>query len=99
MKSRGEVTPEVTGEVTGEVTRLILKLNREMSRTDIQAAIGLKGQGNFRKLYLEPALEAGLIEMTIPDKPKSSRQRYRLTAKGRAWVTANVRPNKNGDDV
>jgi len=32
---------------------------------------------------LGPLLEAGLIEMTIPDKPTSPKQRYRLTEKGR----------------
>jgi len=32
---------------------------------------------------LNPLLEEGLVEMTIPDKPRSSRQRYRLTDKGR----------------
>jgi ATP-dependent DNA helicase RecG len=34
-------------------------------------------------LYLAPAIDAGLIEMTIPDKPRSSKQKYRLTEKGR----------------
>ena len=32
---------------------------------------------------LKPLLEAGWLEMTIPDKPTSSRQKYRLTARGR----------------
>jgi len=35
-----------------------------------------------RKVYLLPALEAGLIEMSIPDKSRSSKQKYRLTSKG-----------------
>ena len=34
------------------------------------------------------ALDAGLVEMTIPDKPTSSKQRYRLTAAGSAWRAA-----------
>jgi len=56
----------------------------EMTRQRLQHDLGLKDDEHFRKAYLQPALEAGLIEMTIPDKPRSSRQKYRLTAKGRA---------------
>ena len=32
---------------------------------------------------LKPLLEVGWLEMTIPDKPTSSKQKYRLTTKGR----------------
>ncbi len=44
----------------------------------------LKDDEHFRKAYLLPALAVGLIEMTIPEKPKSSKQRYRLTPLGKA---------------
>jgi ATP-dependent DNA helicase RecG len=57
-----------------------------MSRRQLQDALSLKGEENFRNLYLIPALELGLVEMTIPDKPTSRLQKYRLTEKGRAWV-------------
>lgn len=36
--------------------------------------------------HLQPALESGLLVMTIADKPQSSKQRYRLTAQGQAAV-------------
>jgi ATP-dependent DNA helicase RecG len=54
----------------------------EMTRAAIQAALGLKGRANFKNLYLKPALADVLIELTLPDKPTSSKQKYRLTEKG-----------------
>jgi ATP-dependent DNA helicase RecG len=90
-----EVTPEVTAgtpevtagtpEVTPEV-RLVVSLQGEMSRRQLQDALALKDDEHFRTAYLNPALEAGLIEMTIPDKPQSSRQKYRLTDAGHALL-------------
>jgi hypothetical protein len=48
--------------------------------------MGLADREHFRKTYLAPALEQGVIEMTLPDKPNSRSQRYRLTALGRRWL-------------
>ncbi len=76
-------TGEVTGEVAGEVERLLHALTSPMTRSEIQMALKLRSQANFRDRYLQPALETGLIEMTIPDKPRSSKQRYRLTDRGK----------------
>ena len=70
-----------TGAV--EVKKLLKALTKPMSRADLQKKLRLKSQANFRERYLKPALESGLIEMTIPDKPKSSKQMYRLTIKGK----------------
>jgi hypothetical protein len=79
-------TPEVTQEVAPEV-RLLSVLAGEMTRQQLKKALGLKDDEHFRKAYLLPALDAGLIEMTIPDKPRSSKQKYRLTDKGRQVIT------------
>jgi ATP-dependent DNA helicase RecG len=83
-----EVTPQVTPEVTPEV-RLLKAISGEMTRQNLQNALGLKDDEHFRKTFLVPALQAGLIEMTIPDKPRSSKQRYRLTEKGRDHMKRN----------
>lgn len=58
-----------------------------MTRAEAQTLLGLTSQANFRDRYLQPGLDAGLIEMTIPEKPKSSRQRYRITPLGRQALT------------
>ena len=77
-----QVTEQVTGEVTGEVLRLLAVVAGEMKRAEIQEALGLKHEEHFREAYLLPALTANVIEMTQPDKPRSSKQRYRLTKIG-----------------
>ena len=84
-----KVTDQVTGQVTGQVApevRLLRVLSGEMTRQDIQEALGLKHRDHFNQVYLIPALEAGLVEMTIPDKPRSSKQRYRLTPAGGEYL-------------
>ena len=84
-----QVSPEVTGQVTGQVapeTRLLQVLTGEMTRQSLQEALGLKHRDHFNEIYLTPALETGLIEMTIPDKPRSSKQRYRLTPAGSEYL-------------
>lgn len=41
-----------------------------------------KDRTKFRNKYINPLLELGIIEQTIPDKLTSSKQEYFLTAKG-----------------
>ncbi|MFH1627124.1 MAG: Fic family protein, partial [Pseudomonadota bacterium] len=80
--------PEVTMEVTMEVKRLLSTMTGEHSRKELQEMLSLKNADHFRKAYLLSAIEAGLVEMTLPDKPKSRLQKYRLTHKGRTWLDA-----------
>lgn len=43
--------------------------------------LGWKDRAKFRKRFIDPLIEKGIIEMTIPDKPQSSNQRYVATHK------------------
>lgn len=76
-------TPHVIPHVTPHVERLIAVLHGEMSRVELMKALGLKDRQHFAKTYLQPGLDAGLMEMTKPDRPRSRTQRYRLTTYGR----------------
>lgn len=38
--------------------------------------LGLKSKETFRKNYINPAMDWGLVRMTLPDKPNSRNQRY-----------------------
>ena len=79
---RGTSTAQVTAQVTEQVATLVEHLDGELTRSELQEAVGLAHREHFRKTYLLPALDAGFIEMTQPDKPNSRSQRYRLTAAG-----------------
>jgi Fic family protein len=82
----GAVSSATTPQVTPQVERLLKTMVDEMSREEIQNALDLKDRKSFRDRYLKPALEEGLIEMMIPDKPNSRLQKYRLTDRGRRWL-------------
>ena len=89
----GEVTPEVTPQVTPQVEKLVGLIEAQMTAAEIQSVIAIKDRVHFRNAYLKPSLAAGLIEMTIPDKPNSSKQRYRLTALGQTVRANTIREN------
>lgn len=79
---------QVTGQVTGQVSPLLKIWHEGLSKIEIMAVLGLSGRDNFEKLYLRPVLDEGLLEMTVPDKPNSRLQKYRLTQNGRDWLAA-----------
>ena len=57
-----------------------------MSSSEIRAELGGKSidlPGSFKKRLATLREEKRLVEYTIPDKPRSSQQKYRLRKKGR----------------
>lgn len=47
-----------------------------MTATELMKLLNLKSRESFRQNYLIPGIEAGLISMTIPEKPTSRNQMY-----------------------
>jgi len=76
--------PESRLQVAAQVTAQVGAFCREpRSAREIMEMLGLKHWKTFQSNYLNPLLEAGFIERTIPDKPKSRLQKYWLTEKGK----------------
>lgn len=75
-------------QVTHQVKSLLkcLRNGSELSSSELLSKLNLKDRVNLRKNYLVPALEAGLIEYTVPEFPTSRKQKYRLTVRGKFAV-------------
>lgn len=83
MKSENNNLIKITMQVTMQVKQLILLLAGDEKRDVLQKKLNIKNRDYFRKAYIKEALFSELIEMTIPDKPNSRFQKYRLTEKGK----------------
>jgi len=78
---------KATAQVTAQVAAQVMQFCREpRGAREIMAILDLKHWKTFQTNYLKPLLNIGLIEMTIPDRPRSSKQKYRLTDKGRSLL-------------
>jgi predicted HTH transcriptional regulator len=88
------VTPQVTPQV--EVLLRLLYSCGVLSNTEIRKRLGLKDRKHLQERYLEPALAEGLVELTIPDKPRSRLQKYRLTSKGKTLIDAMIPESEKG---
>jgi predicted HTH transcriptional regulator len=65
---------------------ILRKCMIEKGIIELMKVAGRTNRTKFRDQVLNPLLQEGLLEMTIPDKPTSSLQKYRTTDKGRTWL-------------
>lgn len=62
-----------------EIAQLHKCAHQDATGAELLNAAGYSNRtGNFKR-GVEKILKLGLLEMTIPDKPRSSKQHYRLT--------------------
>lgn len=83
----GQATGQATGQVYNELDKSIERIVRvmpekEIKRSDLQEALGMRHRESFVNNYLDPAIEKGFIRMKFPNNPNHPYQRYMLTEKG-----------------
>jgi len=86
IKTVGRVAAQVTAQVTAQVGNYCAEPRRA---SEIMTELGLKHWKTFQNNYLNPLLDAGFLERTIPDKPQSRLQRYKTTAQGQTFLKQN----------
>ncbi len=83
---------EVTGQVTGQVEPWVLQVLEAcvtpLKSSEIKELIGIRHRETFQRNYLDRLLTEGWLERTIPDRPKSSMQKYRVTEKGKGYLAS-----------
>jgi hypothetical protein len=80
-----------TGTKSGPSRDQVIVLSKCLDESDIvllMASVGRSNRTKFRDQVLNPLLKDGLLTMTVPDKPRSSQQKYRLTEKGKTLLDA-----------
>lgn len=88
LPSSEQIIPQVSPQVIPQVGSLLkIMAEGEFSRVELQEKFDLSDKRNFNKNYLLPAIELGLVQMTIPEKPRSRNQKYYLTEKGKVVLT------------
>lgn len=65
------------------VAKAIRVMNNETSLKSLMDLGGSANRTRFKNIIINPLIALGLVEMTIPDKPNSRYQLYRLSATGR----------------
>ncbi|MCL2706687.1 MAG: Fic family protein [Dehalococcoidia bacterium] len=89
-KAKHKVKHKVT--LNDTAIAVLMNLNHTvLSRKEIFAAIGMSSDYRSFKRNIEPLLIGGYVEMTIPNKPSSQMQKYRLTEKGIEVIRQNRR--------
>ena len=66
-----------------QVEKLLACTIQAVSAADIRMVMNMTNATKFKRKYINPLLEMGVLQMTQPDAPKSPTQKYYLTELGR----------------
>lgn len=72
--------------LSGDQVKIMRRCASEAGIVELMNVIGRTNRTKFRNQVINPLIEEKLIAMTIPDKPTSSSQKYRLTQNGKTLL-------------
>ena len=74
--------------LSGNQVEILRQCRKDSAITELMELIGRSDRTKFRNQVLKPLLKDGLLDLTVPDKPTSSLQKYRLNEKGKGLLDA-----------
>lgn len=84
VTSLSQACPKLKGNRLENAAKTLFNLfNAPHSLKVLMESVGESNRGRMKDNVLAPLLDAGLIELTIPDSPNSPKQKYALTEKGK----------------
>ena len=72
----GEKVTKSATKSTETMNEVLAFCTQERTLTEIMRHLGLKHRNNAKSRYIDPLIEGGFLEMTIPEKPNSRNQKY-----------------------
>ena len=72
----GEKVTKSATKSTETMNEVLAFCTQERTLTEIMRHLELKHSSNAKSRYVDPLIEGGFLEMTIPDKPNSRNQKY-----------------------
>ena len=72
----GEKVTKSATKSTEMMNEVLAFCTQERSLTEIMSHLRLKHRNNAKSRYIDPLIEGGFLEMTIPEKPNSRNQKY-----------------------
>lgn len=87
IKASSDGTTRTWANLEGQRILEFLDNEGEKAICELAAMLDVTSKASVSKVYLRPMLDAGFIEYTIPEKPTSRNQKYRITDLGRQQIS------------
>ena len=65
--------------LSGDHLKILKKCKDESSALELMEILKRTNKSKFKSVIIKPLIDNGFLELTIPEKPKSPNQKYRLT--------------------